>query len=187
MPNPKVNEADYYEAVGEWLVERGLGERWAPNVAKSTLWSVDVLGGKDGRATVACEIKRLAYPNGSAGAGAVGQAIALKVFVPQVYVVLIVGNRLGLKDCSWENPKKNQLSMSNVLGVEWPQPGRFEDYRRYLKRLFEMQFGATDLGLLVVNADKDDAVDELVEAKPGRPSLDQPSQWLSVFAKRGRT
>ena len=57
MPNPKVNEADYYQAVGEWLVERGLGERWAPNVAKSTLWSVDVLGGSQEGATVACELE----------------------------------------------------------------------------------------------------------------------------------
>lgn len=186
MPKTKSGEAQYYEPVADWLKKERRVSDCSTNVAKSSLWSVDVLGGKDGRATVACELKRLAFPNGAAGAGAIGQAIALKVFVPQVYVVLVVGNRLGLKDCNWQEPKPNQLNMAKVLGIAWPQPGRFEDYRTYLKLLFEIQFGETGLGLLLVDADRKNEVEQVVDAKPGHPCLDQPTQWLSALGYNGK-
>lgn len=183
MPNPKVNEADYYESVGEWLVKRGLGERWASNVAKSTLWSVDVLGGGKDGATVACELKCLAYPNGAAGAGAIGQALALKVFVPDVYVALVVGNSLGFKDCSWSNPKKNQRGMADLLGLTGRVPTDFSTYCNCVSDLFSAQFGETGLGLLVVNADDRKTVEHVLKPTTRRPAFAQPAQWLEALRK----
>jgi hypothetical protein len=183
MPKPKVDEAAYYQAVGEWFVKHRRAKRWVRNVAKSTLWSADVLGGTAEKATVACELKCLAYPNGSAGAGAIGQAIALRVFVPEAYVALVVGETLGLDDCSWRNPKKNQRMMAELLQVNYPEPKDFASYRRYVGELFLAQFRETGLGLLVVNADDGKTVKCVVKAVRSARMLPQPKQWVESLRK----
>jgi hypothetical protein len=177
-----MKERDHYPAFRDHLRLDPSVTSHAINVNGESLTSVDVLVGRGDQPVAAVEVKALAFPNGSAGYGAFGQALMLQLFVPCAYVGLFAGHGQNLGDCSWGHPSERQRQLAGRLDLDGVKAGSFDEYCKYLASLFRALAAGTGLGLLVLNYD-DDEVQEVVPAIPGKPAAKPPASWVAKLRR----
>ena len=152
----KKGEKRFYGAVGAWF----RSAKGCDSVEEEyrfhglSLLTGDVVGIVKGTRTCACEVKLLPYPTGAAGYGAIGQALALKAVVPNVYVACVASDMDGKGHASWRDASTATTARKLLKHVGVDKPLAFEEYLAAVGTVFGYFYSDTKLGLLVVHDER---------------------------------
>lgn len=148
-------EKSFYKPIADWIErEKGCTSGTEHRFLDLALLTGDVVGEIDGRIAFACEVKLYPYPIGSAGYGAVGQALALRAYSTNVYVGLVASDMDDVGQRSWRHASSTRTAIDLFRRLGITPPRTFEEYLDAVTSVASKFFGDLNLGFLVVHEDE---------------------------------
>jgi len=158
MNDQHAEERAFYPAVEKYFSNHGMNKTCSEHRFEDlALLTADVVAwrGDDTKAKplAVCEVKLYPYPVGSAGYGAIGQALALRKYAETVYVACVTSASTQ-SSRTWRKASETRTMRRLLSHCRIRQPENFDDYLGAARRVFEHFYCDLGLGFLVIHDDE---------------------------------